>query len=280
MYIINKKLIKKIYIIVSNFIKKLSEDHISEYSAQCAYYTILSFIPFIILLLTLIQYTGIEQQTLYNVISNIVPVNMKGLVIDVVQEVYSKSFGTISISIIFTLWSAGKGLYGFTKGLQNIYNVDEIEKKGYIYLRIKSIIQTIFFILLIIIALTTLVFGERLISFLKRNFGVFYEFKISDKILFDIGFLLITFFIILILYKYMVKSSQKTKKQVLGAIFAVISLRIISFAFSIYLDIFKGFSITYGSLTTLILIMMWTYACFYSIFLGAEINKCQWGRLF
>ena len=169
MYIINNKFIKKIYIITSNFIKKLSEDHISEYSAQCAYYTILSFIPFIILLLTLIQYTGIEQQTLYNVISNIVPANMKGLVIDVVQEVYSKSFGTISISIIFTLWSAGKGLYGFTKGLQNIYNVNEIEKKGYIYLRIKSIIQTIFFILLIIIALTTLVFGERLILFLKRK---------------------------------------------------------------------------------------------------------------
>ena len=104
MYINNNKFIKKIYIIVSNFIKKLSEDHISEYSAQCAYYTILSFIPFIILLLTLIQYTGIEQQTLYNVISNIVPSNMKGLVIDVVQEVYSNSFGSISISIIFTLW--------------------------------------------------------------------------------------------------------------------------------------------------------------------------------
>ena len=51
------------------FLKISGEDHISEYSAQCSYYTILSFIPFIMLVITLIQYTGIEPQTLFDVIS-------------------------------------------------------------------------------------------------------------------------------------------------------------------------------------------------------------------
>ena len=59
----------------------------------------------------------------------------------------------------------------------------------------------------------------------------------------------------------------------LTVIFVLILLNIVSFVFSKYLDIFKGFSITYGSLTTLMLIMMWTYSCFYTLFLGAEINK-------
>ena len=63
------------------------------------------------------------------------------------------------------------------------------------------------------------------------------------------------------------------KSQIPGAIFSSIALIVISFVFSKYLDIFKGFSITYGSLTALMLIMMWTYTCFYVIFLGAEINK-------
>ena len=53
----------------------------------------------------------------------------------------------------------------------------------------------------------------------------------------------------------------------------LISLNVISYIFSKYLYIFKGFSLTYGSLTTLMLIMMWTYACFYTVFLGAEFNK-------
>ena len=63
------------------------------------------------------------------------------------------------------------------------------------------------------------------------------------------------------------------KSQIYGAIFGAIALNVISFIFSKYLDIFKGFSLTYGSLTTLMLIMMWTYSCFYTVFLGAEFNK-------
>ena len=61
---------------------------ISTFSAQCSYYTILSFIPFIILLLTLIQYTGLEQETLFMVISRLVPSNMNELVLGIVKEVF------------------------------------------------------------------------------------------------------------------------------------------------------------------------------------------------
>ena len=71
----------------------------------------------------------------------------------------------------------------------------------------------------------------------------------------------------------MPKHKVTFKSQIIGAIFGGILLNIISFVFSRYLDIFKGFSITYGSLTTLMLIMMWTYSCFYAVFLGAELNK-------
>ena len=71
----------------------------------------------------------------------------------------------------------------------------------------------------------------------------------------------------------MPKQKMALKTQVYGAIFGAIALNVISFVFSRYLTIFKGFSITYGSLTTVMLIMMWTYSCFYALFLGAELNK-------
>ena len=262
---------EKIYSFAKKIIANLSKDNVSEYSAQCAYYTILSFIPFIIILLTMIQYTGINQKTLFEVISRIIPSNMEELVLNIVQEVYSKSIGTISISIIFTLWSAGKGLYAFTKGLQKIYGVKNKVQTNYFYLRFKSIIQTIFFIILIVMALIVLVFGKTLISLLKEQFGILFNLGIIEKIFIEFGLITITFIIILILYKYMVKSNKKIKSLILGALFSAVVIKLVSFVFSIYLDIFKGFSITYGSLTTLMLIMMWTYVCFYIVFLGAEI---------
>ena len=254
-------------------LKSSGEDHISEYSAQCSYYTILSFIPFLILLITLIQYTNIEQQTLFDVISKIIPSSMNEFVIGIVREVYSKSIGTISISIIFTLWSAGKGLFALTKGLHSVYNTDEDNEKSVIYLRIMALLETIIFIVLIMLGMVLLVFGNSLKSIMQQYFGALENFSAFSQVLTEIGFIFATFIIFLFLYRFMPKHKVTFKSQIPGAIFGALALNVISFVFSKYLDIFKGFSITYGSLTTLMLIMMWTYSCFYSLFLGAELNK-------
>ena len=95
--------IKQKYKIIEKLSTNMKKDHVSECSAECSYYTILSFIPFIILLITLIQYTSIAPQTLFDAISKLIPSSMNEMVLGIVQEVYSKSIGTISISIIFTI---------------------------------------------------------------------------------------------------------------------------------------------------------------------------------
>lgn len=268
-----KEFVKRNYKNINKLLTQMSEDHVSEYSAQCAYYTILSFIPFAIILITLIQYTSITQQNLFETISKVIPSSMNELVLGIVQEVYSKSIGTISISIIFILWSAGRGLYALTKGIREIYKIEGEKKENYFILRLKAILQTIVFIILITLGLALLVFGNSFISIIQEHFGAFLEFTGASAIITEIGFIFITFIIFLIIYKFMPKHKVTFKSQIYGAIFGAIVLNVISFIFSIYLDVFKGFSITYGSLTTLILVMMWTYACFYTVFLGAELNK-------
>lgn len=264
---------KEKYKMVQKIFENMREDHVSEFSAQCSYYTILSFIPFIILLITLIQYTNIDQQKLFDVISKIVPSSMNEFVLGIIREVYSKSIGTISISIIFTLWSAGKGLFALMKGLHSVYNIDREKEKSVIYLRLMSIIETVIFIILIMLGLILLVFGNSIKSIIQEHFGIFENFNTFLQILTELGFVFATFIVFLLLYKFMPKHKVTFKSQIPGAIFGAIALNVISFVFSKYLYIFKGFSITYGSLTTLMLIMMWTYSCFYILFFGAELNK-------
>ena len=261
------------YKTIETLLNHMNEDHVSEYAAQCSYYTILSFIPFIILLITLIQYTKVDQQRLFDAISKIVPTSMDEMVIGIVQEVYSKSFGTISVSIIFTLWSAGKGLYALGKGLQSIYHTKGEPNSSYLYLRVKAILETIIFIVLITIGLTLLVFGNSLKSIVQDHFGALENFTTFSEILTQFAFVFATFIIFLLLYKFMPKRKITLKSQIYGAIFGAIVLNVISILFSKYLNIFKGFYITYGSLTTLMLVMMWIYSCFYTLFLGAELNK-------
>lgn len=264
---------KEKYKLIQKLSANMKKDHVSECSAECSYYTILSFIPFIILLITLIQYTNIAPQTLFEAISKIIPSSMNEMVLGIVQEAYSKSLGTVSISIIFTIWVAGRGLFALTKGLQFVYHVDSEEKASYIYLRVKAIIETIIFIILIVVGLVLLVFGNSLRGIIQEHFGGLRNYNIWSSILTGIGFILATFLIFILLYKYIPKNKVTFKSQIYGALFGAIALNAVSFIFSKYLDIFKGFSITYGSLTTLMLIMMWTYSCFYTVFLGAELNK-------
>ena len=254
-------------------LENIKEDHISESSAQCAYYVILSFIPFIILLLTLIQYTNADSQQLFEIISNVVPDSMNEMVLGIVREVYSKSIGTVSISLIFTLFSADKGLFALTKELHLIYNYSGNKEKSFLYLKIMSIIQTIVFIMIITFGLVAMVFRNTIISTVKENSEFLENYNFNSEMGTRIVFIVVAFIMFLIIYRFMSGHKVKIRYQIIGAMFASASINVISFVFSRYLEIFKGFSTTYGSLTTLMLIMMWTYSCFYVLFLGAEINK-------
>ena len=258
---------------IKKIMNNMKEDHVNEASAQCAYYVILSFIPFVILFLTLIQYTNIEPQQIFELLSNTIPENTKEIIIGIIREVYSKSIGTISITLIFTLFSADAGLFAFTKQLHLIYNFNENKKKSMIILRLISLFQTIVFIVLIAASLIIMVFGKPIVSSMKQYFGLMQNFTIISEIITQLILLIILFLIFILIYRFMPGHKSKFKNQIKGAAFASIALNVVSFIFSRYLDIFKGFSITYGSLTTLMLILMWTYSCFYVIFLGAEINK-------
>ena len=62
---------KKILDKINRFINILNEKHIGEYTANCAYYTLLAFIPLLMLILTLTKYFGIDQNTLFYIIDNL-----------------------------------------------------------------------------------------------------------------------------------------------------------------------------------------------------------------
>ena len=257
---------------IKAFMQKLDEDNIGEYTAQCAYYTLLSFIPFIILLLSLIKYMHIDKDTLTFVLEAILPNVMKNSILDIIQEVYSKSLETVSISVVFILWSASKSFYALNKGLSKIYNREENE--NYILGRIKGVVGAIIALVIVILILVLLVFGNIIKTIINEKFqelNEIIEFILNAK---DIISIISTFLIFFFMYKIKLgKKGRGIKNCALGAAFTSISWYLISLFFSIYVDIFTNFSIIYGSLATIILIMTWLYAIIYAILVGAEISN-------
>lgn len=256
---------------INKFLNKINNDNISEYAAECAYFTILSFVPFIFLIFTLIQYTNFDKEYVISILDMFFPNNMKDIFYSIIQEVYSKSLGTFSIAVIVTIWSSGKGFFSLLKGLRRIYMISD--DKSNFRIRIEGSIFTLLFIILMIGMILIQVFGNAIYNSLSKNFrtiSTIISYILKIRILFIISILFLAF---LFIYKLIPNNNQKIKYQIYGAFLVSIGWYILSWFFSIYINIFKGFSKIYGSLSTIVLIMMWVYACMYLILLGGELNN-------
>ena len=252
----------------------VSSHHTGAYAAQAAYFFVLSMIPIILLLLTMVQFTSLTKDYIMNAVLQAFPTTVEGLIKSIVDQVYSQSGTIIPITVLVALWSAGRGVLSITNGLNCVY--ESRETRNYVYLRIRASLYTVIFLVAIILSLALSVFGNRIAIMLNQHFPVLVrliDMVIRSRTLITLGILTLFWDMV---YKYLPnrKNIGKTtmKKQLPGAIFTACAWQVISFIFSIYLDIFTGFTTMYGSLTMIILIMLWLYMCMYVILLGGEVN--------
>ena len=252
------------------FINRTYQDHVAAYSAQAAYYLILSFIPFILFLTTLIRYTPVTYNQMREAIISVVPQSAQSFVMEIVAEVYRRNSALVPISAIVALWSAGKGLQAITNGLNMIYHVKET--RNWLVNRIKSVFYTLLFCVSLIISLLFMVLGRQLQQLAEQHvplLGRFIGWLISFRML---PILVILFLVFLILFRFLPNRKATLLSQVPGAVLTAFAWVAFSYLFSLYFELFPGFSNMYGSLTALIIVMLWINFLMNLMLYGAEIN--------
>ena len=249
----------------------VSSHHTGAFAAQAAYF---SLIPIFMLLLTMVQFTPVTKADVMEAVLPVFPSTVSPMIESIVNQVYMTSSSIIPVTILVALWSAGKGVLSVTYVLNCIY--ENTETRNYFYLRARACLYTFLFLVAIMLSLVLSVFGNS-ISVIVYEHAPFLSKVIHKVVQLRIYFTLplLTFFWDLV-YKFLPNrgAAGKTtlRKQLPGAFFTACGWMALSFIFSIYLDIFKGFTNMYGSFTTIILVMLWLYGCMYIILLGGEIN--------
>lgn len=265
---------KRIQHNINKLMQIIRSHHTGAYAAQAAYFFVLSMIPILLILMTLVQYTPVTMMDVQQALMEVFPSSVEGFVRSLVIQVYAQSGSVISISILVALWSAGKGVLSMTSGLNCVYENEET--RNYVYLRIRATFYTVIFILAIMLSLLLSVFGNSISAIVNEYIPLFrhiMDFIIRIRTV--VTFLILTAFWSVV-YRFLPNRVNRPKtvwrRQLPGAVFTACAWQLISFVFSIYLQIFTGFSSMYGSMTTLVLIMLWLYMCMYIILLGGEIN--------
>ena len=263
---------------VIKILNEMSAHHVGAYAAQAAYFFMLSMIPIILLLLTMVQYTPVTKADVMTAVVQVFPSTVDSLITSIVNQVYNQSGTIIPVTIVIALWSAGKGVLSISTGLNAIYGCPET--RNYFYLRIRATLYTVLFVTVILLLLVLSVFGNSINLFVTSHIPAIKP--VTDKLI-ELRIIVtpaVLMGFLLLLYKFLPNRRDLFRKQVPGAFFSAIGWQVVSWVFSMYLDIFQGFSDMYGSLTTIVLIMLWLYFCMYCILLGAETNVQLHDRLF
>lgn len=251
---------------------KYSADEMSVYAAQASFFIIMAAFPFLMLLFSLIQLIPmVNESDLLSFVVQMVPDTLDALVISVIDSIYSDSPMTIlSVTAITSLWSASRGMLSIERGLNRIHGAPR--QKNYLISRILCSGYTIVFSVMCVLCLVFLVFGENIRRQLLRLFPALSQFRSLLSLTGNFLPLIVLFFFFLVLYALLPQRRQTFRSQIPGALFSSAGWSLFSVGFSFYFRNFGNYAVMYGSLTAVILLMLWLYFCICILFLGAEIN--------
>ena len=265
------------------FVEECKDDNVNAYAAQSAYFTLLSLIPFLLFFGAMLKYTPVSLDFLVKGVKLVLPDYISGFLVNIITETYETSTGLLSISAIVAIWSAARGIQYLTEGLNKMYDLEET--RNWVVMRFWSAIYTFIMMFSIVLMLLLLVFGRTLQHWLTQYFPVLAGFTgvlLKLKSLIGIGGLTFIFALF-----YWALPNRKGRggqrityfKQLPGAFVSAVAWYLFSFGVSVYVNYFHGFS-SYGSLTTIALIMFWLYVCMYILMVCAEINNQYSDRIF
>ncbi|MBR1391831.1 MAG: YihY/virulence factor BrkB family protein [Lachnospiraceae bacterium] len=254
---------------IKSFLDKCKRDNINAFAAQTAFFIILSIIPFLMVFSALLQYTPVTEGTLLEMVNRIMPQYIAPFMVSIINEVYTRSVGLVSIAVIVAIWSAAKGVQYLVNGL-NVVN-EIVETRNWFILRFWAVIYTIVFVIAITVTLVLIVFGKSLQGLIVKNLPILAP--VVNLIMGNRSPIMLVFLILFftVAYTWLPNRRIRMRSQLPGAILCSVAWYVFSFGISVYVNYFNGFSM-YGSLTTIVLIMLWLYFCIYIMMLCAEFN--------
>ena len=267
---------------VVRFVQECKDDNVTAYAAQSAYFTLLSLIPFLLFFGAMLKYTPVSLDFIIKGVNLVLPDYVSGFMVSIIRETYESTLGVISLSAIFAIWSAARGIQYLTEGLNKMYDLEET--RNWVVLRFWASIYTFIMIFSLILMLVLLVFGRTLQHWLTQyvpGLAVVTDMLLRLKSLIGIGGL--TFIFALFYWAFPNRKGKGGQRitylrQLPGAFICAVAWYLCSFGVSVYVNYFHGFS-SYGSLATIALIMFWLYFCMYILMVCAEVNNLYSERI-
>ncbi len=258
----------------AEFIGDMGKDNVGLYAAQSAFFTVLSAVPFLMLVILCLKYfVDVNVASITMPIRNAFPEPVSEYISKIISEVFyrSESLALLSATVITAMWSSSRGTMAIYSGLNCIFGYVGI--RNWLFSRIASFFYNLLLLVVIVATIVILIFGNTLVTLIDKEFVLAHYLLLGVfKLKFPIFFVLFTLGFAA-LYTFLPQRKTKYRSQLIGAAATALGWIAFSYIFSLYIMHYSRYSFLYGSLTAIILLMLWIYFCIYMLLIGAEINK-------
>ena len=262
-----------LYDVAIFFWKGLMEGAITTRASSLAFNFFLAFFPSIIVFFTLIPYIPIEglQETLMELLAVVLPPSTNEITFTTLDDIINNPRGgLLSLGFILALYFSTNGINSLIEAFNSSYHIREI--RPLIQQRILSFGLTLLLSVMLIIAIGLIIFGTVVVNYLVEN--VIITSSAADLIIYGkwMVMLAMLFFGISILFHLGPALKSKWKLFTPGTIFATIFIIITSIGFNYYINHFSQYNKIYGSIGTLMIILLWMYFNSIILLTGFELN--------
>lgn len=257
---------------VAHAAQTVHQMHIPLHAGYTAYFLILSVFPALLLVLSMLRYTGLQVEALIELLRDFLPEALMGAVEELVYSTYLHSNGAVvGVAAVTALWSASRGVYGLLQGLNAIYGVSE--NRSYFYTRAISVVYMFLFLLVLLLTLFLHVFGGTLLNMLTM--------VDNPVVIFLVDLIDFRFFLLLVLQSviftamFMTLPNKRNRflDSLPGGVLASLGWLVFSDLYSIYVENFSSYANIYGSVYAIALSMLWLYCCMSILFYGGALNR-------
>lgn len=246
------------------------------YAAALSYYFLLALFPLLLFLIAMLgsfAETGTElRENLLSYLRQVLPRSAWQLINTTIKEITANATGgKLSFGLLSALWFASNGVGAISDTLNGTYGVTET--RSWWKVRLTAVSLTIALAVLTTSALVLMLYGGEIGEGLATRYGLGGEFTFVWNLLqWPIVLAFVLFAFALIYYFAPDLVPRKWYWITPGSVVGMALWLLISFCFRLYLRYFDYYSVTYGSLGAVIVLMLWFFLTGAAILLGGKVN--------
>ena len=242
------------------------------YAANAGFFLLLSLFPGLVLALGLLRLAGLQVSSLLELMEPVVPEALMESLGQMVLQAYETSSGRlVGLSALVSVWSASKGVHGLLTGLSAVYG---IRKRGtWLRRRLVSLGYTFLFYGALVLTLMFRVFSQALSKMVRPGGAGIFRLAVMLLRSRALVLPLVLTGIFAGLFTMLPGSRIKFRQNLPGAMVAGAGWLALGDLFSLHVRHFASLSRVYGSVYTLVPVMLWLYCCMNLLLWGAGLNR-------